>query len=313
MQEYLPLLSIIILLVTVFIFIRAPFLKAFLSIPYSLLIRALRYFHILRPDTHWSVVYDAKTKVPIDPAYITVKNTLGVEVANMITDINGRFALLLPRGLYTIEAQKTHYQFPAESLNPAKTDGKYVGLYYGETLQVVDDERSVAIAIPMDPIGTDWNQEEKKKQHVFFHFQNEMNYKGAEIFYTIIGSGLTLALYKHTPNYFYCTLLWVYAVVAVVIFLVWMFERTHYSHSVVLDKKTKQPLAFARVTIFTVSHHMQVMRKITSFEGQFTALLPPARYYVTIEIRDEHGKYSLTYTSASFRVRDGYIGKEFNV
>lgn len=312
MQEYLTLLSLIILLFTVGIFIRIPLLAWLFSLPYQFIVTILRVLKIMKEDHHWSVVYDSKTKLPIDPAYVTVHDTVGVEVASMITDINGRFALVLPQGLYTISVQKTNYVFPSQILNGVSNDGSYSGLYYGTSLQIVDRERAVAVAIPMDPVGTDWNQKEKKRRDIFFHFGNEMNYKGAELLYVIIGILLAGSLYVHVMNYFYLDLLGLYAVVLIDVLLWRVFEPTSYAHSVIFDKKTKLPMQFARVTIFN-THNIQIMRKMSSFEGQFTALLPSGKYYLTIERRNDHGQYSLTYTSPVFRVREGYIGKRFTV
>ncbi|MDB5188598.1 MAG: cellulose 1,4-beta-cellobiosidase [Candidatus Nomurabacteria bacterium] len=313
MQEYLPLLPVILLLATTLIFIRLPFFTTLLSAPYSFIVAILQAFGLVKPDRHWSVVYDAKTKLPIDPAYITVKNTLGVEVASMITDLNGRFALILPRGLYTIDVQKTNYKFPSERLNGAHADGTYTGLYFGETLEVVDSERAVAIAVPMDPEGADWNQAEKKRHNVFFHFGNENNYKGAELFYGLLGIILSGWWYEHTMNHFYFLLFWAYAVLMAAVLLWRLFETSHYTHSVIFDKNTKLPLSFARVTIFSAARHTQVTRKTTSLEGQFTALLSPGRYYLTIEKRDDHGVYTPVFTSPVFHSHDGYIGKKFVV
>ena len=72
-------------------------------------------------------------------------------------------------------------------------------------------------------------------------------------------------------------------------------------------------MAFARVTIFRARTNTQIMRKISSFEGQFTALLPSGRYYLTIDKRDEHGAYSTVFRSSPFHIHDGYIGRRFTV
>jgi hypothetical protein len=311
MQE--SLIVILILLATIVIFIRLPFFAGILSLPYRLVIILLRRIGWAKDPYNWSVVYDSQTKTPIDPAYITVRNMVGVEIATMITDLNGRFALILPRGLYVIDVQKTNYVFPSAKLNNVATDGRYKGLYYGGTLEIRNSERAVSIAVPMDPIGTDWNQTEKKRKKVFLDLHSESYYRGAESFYVLIGLFLTLGLYISTNNYFYKLLMYGYGIVIVAILLSRIFQPGQYAHSLIVDKKTKQPVPFARVTVFRAHRSAQIMRKVATIEGQVVILVSPGKYYVTIEKRDDKGVYSLAYKSSLFHVYNGTIGKRFKI
>ena len=305
-----PIVPLIILLVVALIFLRIPILTDILSLPYTILHWLFTISGLVKKNENWSVVYDAKTKLPIDPAYITVRNTLGVEVNTMITDLNGRFSLILPRGLYTIEAQKTNYIFPSESLHRATEDGKYAGLYYGERIEIIDRERSVALAIPMDPVGEDWNQAEKKRKNIFLRFGQNKDFTAAEVVYLCIGLALIGIHYHYTADLFYKILAEGYGAMTLAMVLWYVFEPTHYSHSIVIDKKTKQPLAFARVTVFTM-HGIKIISKITSFAGQFTCLVPKGKYYVTIEERQSDGSYVLRHTSAPFHAYNGAIDRRF--
>jgi hypothetical protein len=162
-------------------------------------------------------------------------------------------------------------------------------------------------------LAVDWNQIEKKRKHILSSFNTESVYRGAEIWYAIIGIVFTGKLYFTTMNRFYLILLTLNIALMLAV-LVWrLFEPTNYMHSSVFDKETKLPMAFARVTVFKASQDTQIMRKITSYEGEFAALLPTGRYYITIDRRDEHGAYSPVYTSGVFHIREGYIGKRFTV
>ncbi len=306
-----PLVPLILLFATVLIFLRIPLVKQLLILPYKALYWLVTPSALFKKNQNWSVVYDAKTKLPIDPAYIIVRNTLGVEVSTMISDLNGRFTLILPRGLYTIDVQKTNYAFPAFSLHSARTDGPYTGLYYGETIEVVDSERSIAIAIPMDPIAKDWNQSEKRRHHIFLHFIKESEFDIAEIVYLLIGAFfLIVHCYYHYNETFYGGLGIAYVAVALAILFWYIFEPKHYSQSIVIDRKTKQPVAFARITVFTAKD-VQILQKITSFEGQFTCLVPKGKYYITIERREDDGSYVLAHTSSIFHVYNGTIDRRF--
>jgi len=65
----------------VLIFLRIPLVKQLLILPYKALYWLVTPSALFKKNQNWSVVYDAKTKLPIDPAYIIVRNTLGVEVS----------------------------------------------------------------------------------------------------------------------------------------------------------------------------------------------------------------------------------------
>jgi hypothetical protein len=308
-----PLVPLLLLAALVLIFLRIPIISNLLSSPYTALRWLLGSTSLFSRTHNWSVVYDAKTKLPIDPAYVTVRNTLGVEVSTMITDLNGRFALILPRGVYIIEAQKTNYAFPAMSLKNAQSDGKYTGLYYGGTIDVTDSERSVAISIPMDPIGEDWNQSEKIRKSVFSYFNRDADTSGVQLLYLLVGALLVGMRYFLYRELFYSYLGLAYIAIAILMLLWNILQPTNYTHSVVVDKNTNSPIPFARITVFTAKYNNQVARKVATLEGQFTCLVPKGKYYVKIEKRDASGVYSLVHTSQPFTVHNGAVGQRFSV
>jgi hypothetical protein len=307
---YVPVLLLIACMV---LFVRIPLLADVLILPYRLVLWIVRSLGLSRKTRTWSVVYDSHTKLPLDPVYVTVRNTLGVEVASMITDINGRFSLLLPRGIYTIDAQKTNYAFPSYELRNAPKDGQYVNLYYGKKIEVIDTEQPVTVSIPMDPIGNDWNEEEKKRLQIFSHFGKQGHIADAQYLYLLVGTLLGISHFTYFKDPFSMNLVFFYFGLILLNLVIYLIQPTQYAHSVVLDKHTGLPLAFAKVTIYSTATKNMVVSKVTSFEGQFAALLPKGNYYLTISTRDDTGTYSLRHTSLPFRLGTGYLGRKFSV
>jgi hypothetical protein len=306
------LILVLIAIAAIALILQIPYVGSVAVIPYVYVGRMFGIFGGSKNDTSWSVVYDSKSKLPLDPAYVTVRNMQGIEVANIITDLSGRFALLLPRGLYIIEANKSNYSFPSQKLAGVKTDGAYSNLYFGGTIEIYDAERSIGISIPMDPLTEDWNQAEKKRKNLFYQFDDAKTYFSAAKTYSAIIVVLALLHYG-----FYVTIpallqLGLVVIVAVGIFI-YANKTRQYAHSFVIDKNTGIPLDFAKVNIFSAATKNKVSQKTTSFEGQFTCLLSKGTYYITVERRDEHGVYTLAYTSEPFAVSDGYMGKRFTV
>lgn len=307
-----PTLTTIFAIFAVVLIVQIPYIGTVAVVPYIYVIDILTILGIRRTSAAWSVVYDAQTKLPIDPAYITVRDMQGREVTTIITDLNGRFSLLLPQGLYVIEANKTNYTFPSALLATEKSDGKYSNLYFGSVIEVKDKERSIAVSIPMDPTEEDWNQVEKKRKKLFYRFDDVQTYVYAAKTYAllaIIFSVLRAAIYPVLHTLYAAGMS---TLVGLAVYII-AWKTKQYAHSFVITKDSHEPVVFARVSIFSAATHAIVAKKTTSFEGQFTCLLSRGNYYLTIERRIDATTYKLVYTSPVFSVRDGYIGRRFMI
>ncbi len=307
---YVPAL---ILAAPIILFLKVPVLTDILIFPYHMLSWVAHTLGLFQRKHTWSVVYDSKTKLPLDPAYVTVHNTLGVEVASMITDINGRFSLILPRGIYTIDVQKTNYAFPSFEMRKDVKDGIYANLYYGQKINVVNTEQPITVSIPMDQTGDDWNEQEKKRMNLFSHFGKQEQVVGSEYLYLFVGVLLAASHFLFYRDMVSLNLSFSYFGLIILRMLWYLIAPSQYAHSVVVDTHSGAPLAFARVTLYSAATKHKIVSKVTSFEGQFTALLPKGKYYLTIEGRDTSGNYSLLHTSSEFYLDSGYLGRKFSV
>lgn len=276
-----------------------------------LLASPYRWIARMSHDRHrtWGVVYDSVTKQPIDPAHVTVQNRRGVVIASAITDIDGRFGIIVPRGMYTLKVEKTNYKFPSTKLVGETRDGHYTGLYFGGEIEVRERERSIAFAIPMDPIAEDWNESEKARTRIGLRTVQQVRL--AAFIYGVVGGAiLTVAYETGVAPLLY---LQIYAAALVIGLIIGWALRPRYYHSVVIEGATGAPLGFARVKVFNHKTGIQVASKTTSFDGQFVCLIPNGTYHVVIEKRDDHGAYTPVHTSTPFRVAHRSIGKRFVV
>lgn len=306
-------ITIVIAILSLTLLLRIPFLRTLSLIPYLIIRPLLRNFGIISNTEPWSVVYDSRSKFPLDPVYISIRDMLGREVASAVTDLEGRFGIVLPRGTYTMTAQKTNYSFPSVTLKGKKSDGFRNQLYFGERITILDEERVLAFHIPLDPVGEDWNQKAKKRMGLFGVFRRKKNIAEAGIFFSFVGSVIAITQYVLQGTPLSQKIVLGYGIILSILFLKTLFQNDALHHSVVLDKKTQQPLSFARVKIFTKAKGFEVSKRITTLYGQFVCLLPPGEYVVTIEKRLSDGTYELVHTSNGFTVKDGYIHKKFVV
>ncbi len=265
-------------------------------------------------DRHrtWGIVYDSTTKQPIDPAHVTVQNRLGITVASAITDLDGRFGIIVPRGIYTLKVEKTHYVFPSTSLVGKSKDGHYTGLYFGGRFEVEGDDQTIAFAVPMDPAGHDWNQQEKSRTHSDLEVRAEVRH-AAFVYFVIAGIVLVLQYFFTKNNQVTLLYLQVYAILLILGLVIEWIQYTGYYHSVVIDTATGTPLGFAKIKVFNHKSGIQVAAKTTSYTGQFVCLVPNGIYHVVIERRDAQGTYIPVHTSSAFRVSHRSIRRRFSV
>lgn len=255
------------------------------------------------------IVYDSKTKEPLDPAYVSVIDmATGQEIVNMITDMEGRYGFVLKKGSYKLVANKTHYQFPSTILAGKTQDEIYDHLYFGDVFTVENDEQVVTWNIPMDALETDWNQEEKRRMNIMRWFTKNPKLS-AWLFSTLfaIGFFVSIVITYFYPVWWNIVILGVYLVIALVQIMGWGAV-----HPGKITKNGK-PLQGAIVRVFGVTLNREIAHKVTSDLGGYYVLVPKADYYITIEQKNDDGTYTKIYTSSVMSARHGLINKSFDL
>lgn len=121
----------------------------------------LSFLHVRRERRTWGIVYDAKTKMPLEPVLVELIDVhTGRVVDRSVTDMAGQFGFLPRVGRFTIRAQKSHYGFPSKDIT-TKTDGIYRHVYRGEEFDLKQGHNLIAPNIPMDRLAPDTAQEAK--------------------------------------------------------------------------------------------------------------------------------------------------------
>ena len=251
----------------------------------------------------WGTVYDSVTKYPLDPAYVVASDMAGNTMAESITDLDGRYGFLLQPGSYKIVANKTNYKFPSERLARVPVDEVYSDLYFGEVINIESREQVIAKNIPMDPIGFDWNEAEKHRTRLGTYSREIwLRRLFGTIFY--IGFAISLISFLLTLSILYFTILCAY------IILYFVQGYSSMGGSGVYYLGTKTPVSYAIITLYANVDKRRVMKKVTSSEGKFFALLPNSYYYLTVETKNTDGSYSLAHTSKVFKVKHGFVNEK---
>jgi len=156
------------------------------------------FFHMRNKRRTWGYVYDAKTKMPLEPVLVELIDAeTGRVIDRSVTDQTGQFGFIPRVGHFRIEARKANYAFPSQKITGTK-DGAYDHIYHGETFTVVDTNKIVAPNIPMDVTAQDQGQLLKGlylklhliEHHIGHHVATIMFWTG----FLIVSANLMIAL-----------------------------------------------------------------------------------------------------------------------
>lgn len=99
----------------------ASFTELFIFLPLRLWNILLVFLGIRKKARPWGVVYDSKTKQPLDPVYVSLIDTAGNEIASSTT-IQDDMDFLCPRGLIvSLQVRQNTHSHPKDFLAYQKT------------------------------------------------------------------------------------------------------------------------------------------------------------------------------------------------
>jgi hypothetical protein len=259
----------------------------------------------------WGVVYDSKTKQPIDPAYVVLHDMAGKEIATCITDIEGRYGFLVDPGTYTISVNKTHYEFPSKRLAGRDHDVIYEDLYFGAPITIERKEQTILKNIPLDPLAADWNETAKREQgFVSFFGRHEQFFRVlGKILFTI---GFIFAIFAYLLTPIFWNLLVIIAYI--LIFILQELNILRPKTSNVVDARN-EGLPYALVELYNAHIDQKVATKVTSGQGRFLGLVPKGTYYAKVLKRDslDSETYTPVTTTGAFDAKRGYVEERIKV
>lgn len=279
---------------------------------------ALRIINIIiaipfrRKRRPYGVVYDAETKQPLDPVYVTVYDaTTNKQIDTKITDIHGRYGFLLPVGTYRMSAQKTHYQFPSQKNAHAQSDGVYDDLYFGDVFSITNENSNMAVTlnIPMDKLENDWNQEEKKRMGLFDWFtRNTKLWATISLILFIVGfafSVFALTVYPTAWN--------IIVFILYVIFTILQVLGVRPITTGTVTDRFGKALPHSIVRVWNAHLGTQIAQRVTNDKGQYYLLVAKGEYYLTVDVKNASGGYDRVLTTETMSVKQGIINKDLKI
>lgn len=266
---------------------------------------------IRRKSRPWGTVYDSVTKQPIDPAYITARDSTGKVVAEAVTDVDGRYAFLLPDGIYYLSVQKTNYEFPSKKLDGKQSDELYNDLYFGEPVTVRGGE-VIDKNIPLDQKDFDWNQENKTKVDAqnapSFHTRYERPVAIASNYIYGLGLIISAVAVAMKPSAFNVMILISYTLILVFL----RFSVKSKRLGMVTDT-AGNPLSYAIVRITTPDRQVVLRSGVTDAQGHYYCIVPKGQYSLDIQKKNPDGTYSKVYESGVLTNKTGIVNTDFTI
>jgi len=99
----------------------------------------------------WGVVYDAAMLTPVALALVDIIDTkYNKLLKSRLSDYEGRFTFLPPKGSYKLNVRKLGFRFPVPEAKPIKN---FKNPYHGEEVTLTKDGGYIAQDIPVQPVN----------------------------------------------------------------------------------------------------------------------------------------------------------------
>ena len=260
----------------------------------------------------WGIVYDAESKEPLDPAIVVIINAdTGEEIDQRTTDMEGRYGFALKPGNYKMVANKTHYRFPSQLLAGQTSDIVYKDLYFGEVFTINEDNKDqvLTLNIPMDKIGEDWNETEKKNRRGLLEYFTHNKGFWYFVFKALFVSGFitSMIILYFSPNTWNTIIASLYILLGVL--SIYGLGGVHLA-TITKDGK---PLRSAIVRVFSAKLNIEIAHRITNENGNYYILVPNGEYYITVEQKNGTGGYDKVYTGKPTEIHGGIINENITL
>ncbi|MFA6099717.1 MAG: hypothetical protein WC750_02420 [Patescibacteria group bacterium] len=224
-----------------------------------------------RKKQKYGVVYNSLSKLPLDLTAVRIKDNAGRIVQTKITDRQGRYTFLIPKGQYALDISKPGYVFPTSLLAGKVQDVDYLDLLTTNKLNFAA-AAVVSNNIPLDPKEDKRPPSEIKRKVFLRRVQG-----GAAILTTL----LSIGAFALVPNYQYLGLA-AFQIVTYFVFRRLAHRKSPSSFGVIKDAKTGQTIKNAVVRILDAQFNRILETQIADANGRYAFLVGKGKFYVTV-------------------------------
>lgn len=282
------------------------------------------FLGIRRRKRNWGIIYDTITKNPIPLVIVRLyslsednKNTKKRLMQTMVTDSGGRFGFLPILGSYSIEAIKPSYAFPSKILEKdQKQDGLYENLYFGETINIQQEDFMPIKDIPLDPLRDGFLASPesqsavlKKLSPVTKFIQRVFSQAALPLIFLGILFALSVAYVSLQVTdigllAFYC---------AIAYMQIKLMPKREKSWGTVFDAKTMVPVELSVIKIFDTQYNKILKSRLTDYKGRYQFMPPEGSYKLDV-VKNEYMFPSKVkkniFSKGRYKYRNPYYGDQ---
>lgn len=221
------------------------------------------------------LVYDSLRKIPVRLAVVRIMDAATKkQMALRITNRKGEYFFEMDKGEYYIEVEKDGYVYPSGYMHGHLDDEKYSDLYYGDLIDVTEDNVIVAPNIPIDPVTveTPVTSIPLIKQHIWN--------KKFHVTFAVASALLSLVLLIITPTSLIAVFFVVHLLIVGAYF--WIdYVPSAPMWGVVRDAQTGQPVPGALIRVFDQEHKRLLETKVSDSKGRYGFFMGANKFLVT--------------------------------
>lgn len=243
-------------------------LLAFLQLSYP------AYAAFKKRRSAYGIVFNRATDIPEALVSVSLRDLHGRIVRTAVTDNDGKYKILAPKGEYFVEARKQGFVFPSTLIGKQARHHVFDNIL-PSTHIVIKDHGVMTKNIPIDPEegpGTHrwwlWRPRLPKNVQYFLGF-----------FGPFVGFGVLYLWFWSSPAAWVMFVLYIVHVIDRVA----SFKPSEPPYGVIRDAVHKQPLEQAVVRIFDARFNKLLETQVTSPKGRYAFVVNRGQYRIRIE------------------------------
>lgn len=249
------------------------------------------YADFKRSRSGYGIVFDSHSGEPIATAIIRLKTPQGLVSTTVVTDSQGRYRLVAPKGEYYFEVSKAGYIFPSVLTQEKKFSPFFDNILPGNHIKT-EDYGTITKNIPLDQ---KWSSKKPLISKIILT-------KNAQHLIAFLGTGVALYMAAIQSVSF---LPWVLFAIFLTVMLgrLLTFKAPAPPFGTIVDAQTGEPLSRVVVRLLDKKFNKLIETQTTSPKGRYAFIVGKGAYRVMLE-KPGYKKVIVNYPNIN---KDGFL------
>ena len=237
------------------------------------------YLAFRRRRAGFGIVFDSVSGLPVDRAAVSLRDLHGQVVRTVVTEKDGRYRLLAPKGEYTVEVVKAGFTFPSVHFKGKSENAIYGNLLPGDHI-LIKDHGAITKNIAIDKLDT-------AREHSPLNKRITLS-KDMQFAIAWLSPFLALGIAYVQPH---AWVIWSMYGIYMLMMLdrLFSFAPPQPPFGTVRDAATGEPLANAVVRILDSRFNKLLETQVTSPKGRYAFIVNRGAYRIYVRKRGYTG------------------------